>query len=127
VVSSFNYVLLKQLHAGGIQLPLLLLVSLDRRQPLSQNLRNASICIAPYFLPKFLDGLAVHYMLARKTMIKILQPKGATVFVWTVDDPNQMRKFISWDVDGIITNDPQQLQALKSERNQEAGSSFLKP
>ena len=117
VVSSFNYALLKQMHAAGVQLPLLLLVSLDRRQTLTQNLRNASICIAPYFLPKFLDGLAVHYMLAHKTMIKILQPKGVTVFVWTVDDPNQMRKFISLDVDGIVTNDPQQLQALKAETN----------
>jgi len=31
---------------------------------------------------------------------------GVDVAVWTVDDPGEVRKFVSWGVDAIITNDP---------------------
>jgi glycerophosphoryl diester phosphodiesterase len=39
-------------------------------------------------------------------VVNNLVKAGLTVFVWTVDDPEQMRKFIRMGVDGIITNKP---------------------
>jgi glycerophosphoryl diester phosphodiesterase len=109
VVSSFDYYLLKRLHARGVSLPLILIVAISSRRSLEQNIRNAYLCLAPQLTPKFLDGVAVHYNLAYKHLIKCLQSKGSTVFVWTVDEFARMKKFISWGVDGIITNYPDRL------------------
>ena len=39
-----------------------------------------------------------------------------TVMVFTVDDPDEMRKFAAWGVDGIITNRPGFLKSLLDER-----------
>jgi glycerophosphoryl diester phosphodiesterase len=115
VLSSSNYELLKRLHATGAVLPLYLIVSLQHRETRRQNFRNVALCVVPQMLPNFLSGVAVHYRLAHKTMIRVLQSKGAGVLVWTVDSPEQMRKFILLGVDGIITNHLHRLQAIATE------------
>ncbi|MBU0988140.1 MAG: glycerophosphodiester phosphodiesterase, partial [Proteobacteria bacterium] len=114
VVSSFDYDLLKRLHAAGVRLPMLLLVSLSRRRTPAQFLRNASLALVPQLLPRFLSGAAIHYSLAHKIMISAMQRRGGTVFVWTVDNVELMKKFISLGVDGIITNDPDKLLNILS-------------
>lgn len=38
-----------------------------------------------------------------------IQKKGLQVYVWTVDTPEEIEKFINWGVDGIITNHPDRL------------------
>ena len=113
VISSYDFYLLKRLHAKGVILPLILIVAISKRLTWGKNIRNAYLCLAPQLLPKFLDGLSVHYNLAHKSLIKCLQSKGSTVFVWTVDEFTRMIKFISLGVDGIITNYPDRLQELK--------------
>lgn len=112
VISSVDLHLLKRLHATGVKLPLLLIVSISMQRTMAQNFRNASFCIAPQLLPKFLDGVAVNHQLAHKPFIKGLQRNGRTVFVWTVDEQTTMEKFISWEVDGIVTNYPERIQDL---------------
>ena len=109
VISSFDFYLLKSLHARGVILPLILIVTISKQQSWVDNIRSASLCLAPQLMPKFLDGVAVHYNLAHKPLISCLQSKGSTVFVWTVDEFARMKKFISWGVDGIITNYPDRL------------------
>lgn len=113
VVSSSHVNLLERLHRGGLRLPLMLVVSISRRRTLGQNMRSAAWCIFPGLLPGFLDGAAVHHKLLRKKFVSSMQGRGGKVFVWTVDDRNDMEKFISWKVDGIISNYPDRLQALK--------------
>ncbi len=113
VISSFDFYLLKRLHAKGVILPLILIVAISKRLTWWKNIRNAYLCLAPQLLPKFLDGLSVHYNLAHKSLIKCLQSKGSTVFVWTVDEFTRMKKYISLGVDGIITNHPDRLQELR--------------
>ena len=112
IISSSNYNLLKQLHATGLQLPLYLIVSLLHRETRWQNFRNVALGLTAHLLPKFLSGVAVHHRLAHKATVAALQRKGTAVLVWTVDHPEQMQKFISLGVDGIITNDLHRLQAL---------------
>ena len=115
VISSYDFYLLKLLHAKGVILPLILNVAISNRLTWGKNIRNAYLCLAPKLLPKFLDGLSVHYNLAHKSLIKCLQGKGSTIFVWTVDEIARMKKFIYLGVDGIITNYPDRLQELRSQ------------
>jgi len=112
-ISSSNYNLLLQLHKRGLQLPLILIVSISKRRTIKQNLQNAMLCILPGLLPGFLDGVAVHYPIARKTFIQNMQQGGSKVFVWTVDDRENMEKYVSLRVDGIISNYPHRLQDIK--------------
>lgn len=114
VISSSDYNLLFGLHKRGVQLPLILIVSFSKRHTIRQNFQNAVLCIAPGLMPKFLDGMAIHHHLARKTFVHRLQRTGSKVFVWTVDERDDMVKFISWRVDGIITNCPRRLQDIKT-------------
>jgi glycerophosphoryl diester phosphodiesterase len=115
VISSSNYDLLKRLHMAGIQLPLYLIVSLHHRETRWQNFRNAAFGLTAHFLPGFLSGVAVHYRLVYKAMVKTLQRKGAGVLVWTVDHPGQMKTFMLLGVDGIITNDLHRLQSVAAQ------------
>ena len=112
-ISSSNYNLLRQLHKRGFQFPLILIVSISKQRTIKQNLQNAMLCILPGLLPGFLDGVAVHYPIARKTFIQSMQQGGSKVFVWTVDDRENMEKYVSWKVDGIISNYPHRLQDIK--------------
>jgi glycerophosphoryl diester phosphodiesterase len=62
-------------------------------------------------LPKFLAGVSMHYPLLHRVFVRRVQRTGAMVFVWTVDSPENWKKFASWGVDGIITNAPDRLAA----------------
>jgi glycerophosphoryl diester phosphodiesterase len=42
----------------------------------------------------------------RKNDVAAFHRLGAKIVVWTVDAPDKIRKFASWGVDRIITNDP---------------------
>jgi glycerophosphoryl diester phosphodiesterase len=54
--------------------------------------------------------------LRKKTVTKMLvdacHGRGVKVYVWTVDDEDEMRKFIEWGVDGIYSNKPSVLKEL---------------
>jgi glycerophosphoryl diester phosphodiesterase len=53
-----------------------------------------------------------HYKLANAAFCAEAHQQGLKVYVWTVDDPNQMRAKIKAGVDGIMTNYPERLAAL---------------
>jgi glycerophosphoryl diester phosphodiesterase len=54
--------------------------------------------------------------LRRKTvnedLIAACHQKGVQVYVWTVDEEEEMRKFIAWGVDGIYSNRPAVLKEV---------------
>jgi glycerophosphoryl diester phosphodiesterase len=45
-------------------------------------------------------------------LIDTCHGQGIDVYVWTIDDEEEMRKFISWGVDGIYSNKPGALKRL---------------
>ncbi len=45
-------------------------------------------------------------------LINACHEQGIDVYVWTVDEETEMRKFISWRADGIYTNKPGVLKQL---------------
>lgn len=112
-ISSSNVNLLLQLYKRNVQLPLILIVSISKYRTVKQNFQNAILCIFPGLLPGFLEGVAVHYPIARKAFIQHMKKVGSKVFVWTVDDREIMEKYVFWGVDGIISNYPHRLQDIK--------------
>jgi glycerophosphoryl diester phosphodiesterase len=45
-------------------------------------------------------------------LVDTCHEQGIDVYVWTVDDEEEMRKFITWGVDGIYSNKPAVLKKL---------------
>ncbi len=45
-------------------------------------------------------------------LLAVCREQGINVYVWTVDEEDEMRKFISWGVDGIYSNRPGILKNL---------------
>ena len=39
-------------------------------------------------------------------LVRTVHGAGARIFVWTVDEPGDMARFVAWGVDGICTNFP---------------------
>lgn len=49
-------------------------------------------------------------------LIKACHAQGIRVFVWTVDEEEEMKKFIDWKADAIYTNKPRVLRELSARR-----------
>ena len=58
-----------------------------------------------YRLFKF-DALHPHFNDVTQSMVEIIHAQGKKVNVWTVDDPEEIRRLANLQVDSIITNDP---------------------
>ena len=52
------------------------------------------------------DSLHPHYDDVDKVLVSALHARGRQINVWTVDDPQEIRRLADLKVDGIITNDP---------------------
>jgi glycerophosphoryl diester phosphodiesterase len=52
------------------------------------------------------DGVMAHYLLSSGRLVDKVRAAGGFVYVWTVDDPERIRKLEAIGVDGVITNDP---------------------
>lgn len=53
-------------------------------------------------------------------LVKACHAHGVGIFVWTVDEEDEMNRCIEWEVDGIYTNRPRLLKELV-ERHQASG------
>jgi glycerophosphoryl diester phosphodiesterase len=56
------------------------------------------------------DEVAIRYDLANSDLIHAAHKKGLSVSVWTVDEPEDIRRMINLGVDRIITNYPDRLK-----------------
>jgi glycerophosphoryl diester phosphodiesterase len=45
-------------------------------------------------------------------LVKACHAQGITVYVWTVDEQDEMKRCIEWGVDGIYTNRPRVLREM---------------
>jgi glycerophosphoryl diester phosphodiesterase len=55
------------------------------------------------------DYVIVHQLLADETLLKEVKAAGLKILVWTVNDPEAMRRFAAWGVDGIISDETELL------------------
>ena len=92
VVSSFLPEVMRDMHWLNSEIPLGLL------SETKDELRQWSKLPIEYAIPS--------YRLARPELIRELKEAAKKVFVWTVNAPEDMKKFAAWGVDGIISDDP---------------------
>jgi glycerophosphoryl diester phosphodiesterase len=53
-----------------------------------------------------IDAVMSHWSLVTPHFVRTVERAGGELYVWTVDDAHQMRRFERMGVTGIITNDP---------------------
>lgn len=58
------------------------------------------------------DGVNVYYRFCSRRLIRKLHKQNKTVYAWTVNKKGPMKRLIKKGVDGIITNKPEMVQAL---------------
>jgi glycerophosphoryl diester phosphodiesterase len=58
------------------------------------------------------EGLMAHFLLASERLVDEVRGAGGFVYIWTVDDPERIRRLEAIGVDGVITNDPRLFRPL---------------
>jgi glycerophosphoryl diester phosphodiesterase len=91
VVSSFLPEVLQAVHVEDSEIPLGLIC--ENKAEL-QNWTQLPV-----------ESVIPHYKLLNSELLHELKAAEMKVFVWTVNDPADMRRFRDWDVDGIISDD----------------------
>lgn len=91
VISSFLPQLLQSLHADAPTMPLGLICEEKSQSALRNQLS------VEYVIP--------HRKLAKPALIQEWKNAKKKILVWTVNSPEDMRKFSEWGVDGIISDD----------------------
>ena len=56
--------------------------------------------------------ISLRYNSVNEKLLAACHEQGIQVYVWTVDDEEEMRKYIGWGVDGIYSNKPGVLKEL---------------
>jgi glycerophosphoryl diester phosphodiesterase len=95
-VMSFSPLALRQIRALAPQLPTVLLLEV-----LPPGLRPARL---PFGVR--IAGPSVSLMRARPALVPALQAAGNQVYVWTVNEPDEIDLVLGYGVDGIITDRP---------------------
>ena len=52
------------------------------------------------------DAVMAHHRLATPTLVQAVHGAGGELYVWTVDDAEQIRRLEAMGADAVITNDP---------------------
>ena len=60
-----------------------------------------------------------HYLDLDAGLVREAQELGLQVIPWTVNDPGDMRRIVSWGVDGMITDRPDHLRAVLQQLGRE--------
>lgn len=103
LISSFNPFALRRLQQIAPSVPTGLLY-----------LRPAwpTLSLASLVMPRRTAALHPHRALVDERHVRWARARNSRVYVWTVDDPADMSRFIELQVDGIITNAPGLLQEV---------------
>ena len=113
VVSSFFAEVLLELRSRNASIPLGLIA--DRRHEL----------VRWKDLP--VQWVIPHYRLTTKELIGEIHSAGKKAGVWTVNEPEAMRRFADWGADAIISDNTQLLVATLNNREVGSGSRASEP
>ncbi|MET0760366.1 MAG: glycerophosphodiester phosphodiesterase family protein [Flavobacterium sp.] len=97
LISSFDWVTLLDIHLADSKIPLGVLTESDL---------NLAFAFA-----KFINAQSIHsyYHLLTKENTAKMQEEGVQVFAWTVNEPEDIQKIKSFNVNGIISDFPDRI------------------
>jgi glycerophosphoryl diester phosphodiesterase len=97
LISSFDWIALLDIHLLNPEIPLGVLTEYD-------------LDLA-FAFAKFIDAKSVHvhYHLLSKKMTVQIQEEGFQVFAWTVNEPEDIQKIKSFNINGIISDFPDRI------------------
>ena len=73
----------------------------------TEGFRNRfGLCARTIAYPTGIGGLGVSRKLVTPALVRSAHRRGLKLFVWTVNQPVEMRKLAGWGVDGLITDHP---------------------
>jgi glycerophosphoryl diester phosphodiesterase len=66
----------------------------------------------PSYLTRGYNVISLRKTTVNEELVAACHEQGLRVYVWTLDDEDEMRKFIAWGADGIYSNRPGVLKKL---------------
>ncbi|WP_286229709.1 glycerophosphodiester phosphodiesterase [Neobacillus mesonae] len=91
IIESFNSDSLKYIHN---KYPNILLIQLGNFSTKEQLLEIAA----------YADGVGPSFSKMTKELVEEAHKKGLIVHCWTIDQQDDLKKLLEWDVDGVFTN-----------------------
>ncbi|WJE22668.1 glycerophosphodiester phosphodiesterase [Bacillus cereus] len=104
IIQSFSEESLRKIHSLNANIPLVQLLSYKQAVQLTNlELENyKAYCI----------GLGMNYKYIDEAYVKKIKKYGLEIHPFTVDNEKDMKKLLSWGVDGMFTNYPDRLDTL---------------
>ncbi|OOR19366.1 glycerophosphodiester phosphodiesterase [Bacillus cereus] len=104
IIQSFSEESLRKIHNLNANIPLVQLLSYKKAVQLTESEieKYKTYCI----------GLGMNYKYIDAAYVKKIKNYGLEVHPFTVDNEKNMKKLISWGVDGMFTNYPDRLDTL---------------
>lgn len=109
VIQSFSAGNIRSFKQVLPQVPAMLLIG---EVPGGVEREEAAAWVVAQALQAGANGVALGYGLVTQDLVQYVQRRGLSVWVWTVDVPDQMERLAEMGVNGIITNYPDRLLAL---------------
>ena len=84
--------------------------------PVSMIFDVFAIRTIPSYLAQGYNVISLRKKTVNEKLVSACHEQGLKIYVWTVDEEDEMRKFIAWGVDGIYSNRPGVLKKVIDER-----------
>ncbi|WP_433772221.1 glycerophosphodiester phosphodiesterase [Bacillus wiedmannii] len=111
IIQSFSEDSLRKIHSINVHIPLVQLLSSKKAVQLTE------LEIEKY--KTYCIGLGMNYKYIDSGYVKKIKKHGLEVHPFTVDNEKDMKKLLSWGVDGMFTNYPDRLHSILNLKNYE--------
>ncbi|MGG0254490.1 glycerophosphodiester phosphodiesterase [Bacillus toyonensis] len=109
IIQSFSEESLQKIHSLYANIPLVQLLSYQKSVQLNE------LEIEKY--KTYCIGLGMNYKYIDSAYVKKIKKHGLEVHPFTVDNEKDMKKLLSWGVDGMFTNYPDRLHSILDLKN----------
>ncbi|PEM42034.1 glycerophosphodiester phosphodiesterase [Bacillus toyonensis] len=109
IIQSFSEESLQKIHSLHANIPLVQLLSYQKSVQLNE------LEIEKY--KTYCIGLGMNYKYIDLAYVKKIKKHGLEVHPFTVDNEKDMKKLLSWGVDGMFTNYPDRLHSILDLKN----------